>query len=885
MISAQLFVLTLQVLPQLAAARAGSRGDSLSSGSAEVRAVRLAQALTLDGRLDDAAWAHAAPVTRFTQRIPREGEPASERTEVGLLYDDGALYVGARLYDSAPDSVVALLARRDRVVTADRFTVYIDAYHDRRSGFYFGVNAAGTLYDGTLYNDDWNSDTWDGVWDARISRDSLGWTAEMRIPYSQLRFERRDVHVWGINYKREIARRNEQSYLVLQPNNASGFVSRFASLVGIERVSPPARLEVLPYVTARAEYLDHSASDPFNDGSRLGSGIGADIKVGIGSNLTLDGTVNPDFGQVEVDPAIVNLTDVENFFEERRPFFIEGGTIFTNFGFGGANDFWGFNWGGLDVLYSRRIGRAPQGTVPAADYSSTPSGANILGAAKLTGKIGSWNLGVLNALTSREYARLATGDVRTRTEIEPLSWYGVSRVQKEFAGGRHGLGFIGTGAVRAFGEDRVRADVNANAFVGGMDGWITFDRAGVWVLSSWIAGSRVAGAAERIADVQRGSVHYNQRPDAPYLSFDPTRTSLTGVGARVLLNKQKGDWLLNASAGGFSPGFEANDLGFQIWADHLNAHLMVGRRWTRPSRMFQSAQANLASYRTWTYGGDQTGEGYWGRAVLEFRNFYQWTGIVEYNPQSLNARRTRGGPLSLNPRGVFLRSEFTSDTRRPWSFGLNLERTDYALDRQSTIMLEPSAEWRPTSRLTVKLAPQFENLQTTAQYVGEFEDPAATATFGRRYLFARLTQNTLSASVRVNWIFTPRLSFELYAQPLLSAGAYSEYKELARPRTYEFGLTGPAIPAEDGQLAVTPSTPGVPALQFNDPNFSVASLRGNAILRWEYLPGSTLFLVWTQDRSDTISDGTFRFGDGVSRMFGGAADNVFLVKLSYWWKP
>ncbi len=581
---------------------------------------------------------------------------------------------------------------------------------------------------------------------------------------------------------------------------------------------------------------------------------------------------------------MVNLSDVETFFEERRPFFIEGGTIFTNFGFGGANDFWGFNWGGVDFLYSRRIGRAPQGSVPDADYSSSPSGANILGAAKLTGKVGSWNLGTLNALTSREHALLAVGETRSHAEVEPLSWYGVSRVQKEFGRGRHGLGFIGTGAVRAFDDPRLRSDINASAFALGVDGWITFDKAGVWVLSAWAGASRVGGAADRIADVQRSSVHYYQRPDATHLTFDSTRTALSGWAGRML-NKQKGDWLLNASLGAFSPGFETNDVGFQIWADYVNSHLMVGRRWTRPSRLFQSVQANLATYRSWTLGGDMTGAGYWGRAVLEFRNFYQWVGIVEYNPQSLNARRTRGGPLSLNPQGVFLRSEFTSDTRKTWSFGLNLEGSDYALDRQSHILVEPSVEWRPTSKLTVKLAPSYENLKTTAQYVGEFEDPAAATTFGRRYLFARLNQNTLSASVRLNWIFTPRLSLELYAQPLLSSGAYTEYKELARPRSYEFGLTGLPSAAADDRLAVTPATPGVAALEFDDPNFSLASLRGNAILRWEYLPGSTLFLVWTQNRSDTVLDGEFRFGDGVSRMFGGAADNVFLVKLSYWWRP
>ncbi|MGH7628128.1 MAG: DUF5916 domain-containing protein [Gemmatimonadales bacterium] len=884
MIPVALLAATLQTAAQLAAAPT-PRADSSAAAVAAVRAVRVGEPLSVDGRLDDPAWAGAEPVTRFTQRIPREGDPATERTEVRLLYDDDALYVGARLHDTAPDSVVALLARRDRIVSADRFTVFIDAYHDRRSGFYFGVNAAGTLYDGTLYNDDWNSDTWDGVWDARVTRDALGWTAEMRIPYSQIRFERREVHVWGVNYKREIARRNEQSYLVIQPNNASGFVSRFADLVGIERVSPPARLEVLPYITARAEYLDHNTGDPFNDGSRLGSNVGADFKLGIGSNLTLDATANPDFGQVEVDPAIVNLSDVETFFEERRPFFIEGGTIFTNFGFGGANDFWGFNWGGGDFLYSRRIGRAPQGSVPAADYSTTPSGANILGAAKLTGKIGSWNLGALNAVTSREHARMDVGGVRSRAEVEPLSWYGVTRVQKEFGRGRHGLGFIGTGAVRAFGDPRLRDEVNANAFVLGVDGWVTFDKAGVWVLSAWAGASRVGGAADRVADVQRSSVHYFQRPDASHITFDTTRTSLSGWAGRMLLNKQKGDWMLNASAGAFSPGFEMNDVGFQIWADHVNTHLMVGRRWTRPSRLFQRAQANIATFRNWTFGGDMTDAGYFVRAYLQFRNFYEWTGEVQYSPRSLNPRRSRGGPLSVNPHGVYWRSELISDVRKTWSFGLTFEGTDYALDRQSSILVEPSVEWRPTSKLTVRVAPSYENLTTTAHYVGSFDDPGATATFGRRYLFAGLNQNTLSASVRLNWIFTPRLSLELYAQPLLSSGEYAEYKELARPRTYEFGLTGPAVSIGDDQLAVSPATPGVAALKFADPNFSLASLRGNAILRWEYLPGSTLFLVWTQSRSDTVLDGQFRLGDGLDRLLSGAADNVFLVKLSYWWRP
>lgn len=308
-----------------------------------VRAARIQGSLTLDGALTEPAWAAAPATTAFLQSDPREGAEATERTEVRVLFDDAAIYVGARMFDRAPDSVAAQLARRDRAASADRFMVYIDSYHDKRSGFFFGISAAGTLYDGTLYNDEWDSDVWDGVWEGTAVRDSLGWTAELRIPYSQLRFQKSGQYCWGINFAREIARRNERAFLVYRPRDGSGFVSRFPELEGIEGITPPPRLEVLPYLTSRAEFLGHDDSDPFHDGSSYGAGAGGDVKLGLGGNLTLAATVNPDFGQVEVDPAVVNLSDVETFFDERRPFFIEGASIFE-FGYGGANDFWGFNW-------------------------------------------------------------------------------------------------------------------------------------------------------------------------------------------------------------------------------------------------------------------------------------------------------------------------------------------------------------------------------------------------------------------------------------------------------------------------------------------------------------------------------------------------------------
>ena len=386
------------------------------------------------------------------QRDPVEGAAPSESTAVFVAYDDDAVYIAARLYDSAPDSILARLGRRDAGIHADEFTFYVDSYHDRRSGFYFALNAAGTLSDGVLYNDDWDDNTWDGVWEGRAAIDSAGWSVEMRIPYSQLRFSRAESYVWGVNFRRHIARRNEIAYLVLRPRTESGFVSRFADLVGIEGVRPRARVEVLPYATTRAQLGPHAAGDPFYDGSSYSSTVGADMRAGIGGGLTLSATVNPDFGQVEVDPAVVNLSDVETFFSEKRPFFIENASVF-NFGFGGANNYWGFNWAGPDFFYTRRIGRPPQGALPSADYADMPPGATILGAAKLTGKVGgSWNVGALSALTQREMARVDSGGLRREFEVEPLSYYGVARVQKEFPQGRHGLGFMTTLAARDFDD-------------------------------------------------------------------------------------------------------------------------------------------------------------------------------------------------------------------------------------------------------------------------------------------------------------------------------------------------------------------------------------------------------------------------------------------------
>jgi hypothetical protein len=857
------------------------------SDRAAVHATRVSRELIVDGILSEADWIAATPVTGFTQREPHEGKPATEPTEVRVLYDNDALYVGARLFDSHPDSVRAQLARRDRITSSDRFLVFLDCYHDRRTGFFFGVNAAGTLYDGTLYNDDWDSDTWDGVWEGRATRDSLGWTAELRIPYSQLRFQRQKQNRWGINFKREIARRNETDYLVRTPSNGSGFVSRFVDLVGVEEVAPPPRLELLPYVTTRAEYTGHELADPFNDGSRLGAGLGGDLKWGIGSNLTLDATVNPDFGQVEVDPAVVNLSDVETFFEERRPFFVEGASIF-DYGSGGANDFWGFNWANPSFLYSRRIGRAPQGELPDDyDYSNVPSGSNIIGAAKLSGKVGNWSLGALSAVTSREHARFSLGSRRWQQEVEPLTYYGVYRAQKELSGGRHGLGFVGTVTARSFDEATLRSELSSTAAGFGIDGWTTLDRDGVWVISGWSGLSRVTGTAERIQALQESSVHYFQRPDASHLGVDPTATALAGYAARVSLNKQKGNWMFNSAVGVVDPKFEVNDLGFQFRGDQINSHVMFGHKWTTPGRMFRSWRLNLAGFRSYDYGGDVTWTGLFLTGLYELNNFSTGRWFVAYNPRTLSDRRTRGGPLMVNQPGVEWDFQLDSDPNRRWIYGFGLHGNHYKENWEQSWSARAALEWKPGARVSLRVEPQIERIGTSAQYVDTFDDALAANTFRHRYVFADLRQTTLSASLRLNWIFTPQLSLEVYAQPLLSSGHYTGFKELARARSFAFNpYPEPASTSDPDRIVVDPDGTGpAESHEIDDPNFSLASLRGNAVLRWEYLPGSTLFLVWTQTRSDSESIGTFNTGRALDCLFAATADNIFLIKISYWWNP
>jgi len=837
--------------------------DSPATAPQQVRAVRLGQPLTIDGFLLEPLWQTAERVTGFLQRDPTEGAAASESTVVYIAYDDAALYVAARLYDAHPDSIVARLARRDQGTNSDRFTVYIDPYHDKRSGFYFGITAAGTLHDGTLFNDEWDDDSWDGVWEGKVSRDSLGWTAELRIPYSQLRFVKQTQYVWGINFRRDIARRNEFDFLVYTPKNGSGFVSRFPDLVGIERIEPPRRLEVMPYVTTRAAFTPHAAGDPFNDGSQLSPGVGADARIGLGSNLTLNATVNPDFGQVEVDPAVVNLSDVETFFSEKRPFFVDGSSVF-DFGRGGQRNSWGFNWPGPSFFYSRRIGRSLGVGAPAGGYADGPDGAHILAALKLTGKVaGSWNVGGLTAVTARERATLVDSlGARWTQEIEPLAGYGVYRAQKEFHKGRQGLGFLSTVAVRGFDDAVLRDARNSSSLILGADGWTFLDSSKTWVTTGWVGASRIAGTRARMTAVQQNSTHYFQQPDAQNIAVDTAATSLDGMAARFTLAKQRGNTFVNSAFGFISPGFDLNDLGFLSRTGIVNMHLGGGRTWTKPGKVFRYAEAGGALFRNYDWDGNINWSGVFHFGYVQFHNYYWINWNTAYNPWTVNNRRTRGGPLTLSPPGYQLGIDAGTDSRKTFTFGAGAG-TYYRSRQDVEWWSYANVQYRPAANVSMTVGPNFSKAKNPLQYVDAIPDTAATATYGAQYVFARLRQTELSAGIRLNWTYSPTLSLQLYAQPLISAGKYDDFKQLARPRSNDY--TAAAAPY--------------------NPDFNFKSLRGNAVLRWEYLPGSTLFFVWAQSRSDFEDVGDFQFGSSMRRMFRAPAENIFMVKATYWWNP
>ncbi len=827
-----------------------------------VHAVRTDRPVSVDGLLNEDVWKNGEAISSFTQRDPDQGLPPRQRTEVRLAFDDDAVYVGARLYDTAPDSVVARLARRDNSAGSDAFGVMFDPYRDKRTGYYFMVTAAGVLLDGILMNDGWDDDSWDGVWQARAQRDKEGWTCEMRIPFSQMRFRSGEHMVWGVNFQRTLTRHGEQDALVYTPRGGSGYVSRFPELQGLDGLKSPRHIEVTPYVTNKTEHLSfengslstYDPADPFHGGWKAKPAAGGDLRTSLGSKLTLNASINPDFGQVEIDPAVVNLSDVESFFSEKRPFFTEGVSIFRC-GNNGANDYPGFNWPEPIFFYSRRIGRTPQGSTPSADYTDMPLATHILGAAKITGQLmPGWNVGTVQALTNREEATLRTGANETRYGVEPLTYYGVFRGMHEMNDRRQGLGLMTMTTARVFdgSGDPLRDQLNRNSVVTAMDGWTFLDQKRKWVISGYATGSVAQAGTARMTNLQRSFPHYYQRPDRPDLGVDPTATSLAGWGSRLWLNKQEGDVIFNAALGALSPGFDNNDLGFLFGGDVVNAHVFTGYQWQKPNSWRQYANVMGALASTWDFGGNSSLKALWIGGNLEQRNRWSWNASTFIQGAAFSPRKTRGGPLMASKPSASWSLYFDTNGNKPWFWYISANPYISA-DGSWSQSVNPSIRWRPVPNLGLEGGPDFYRGHTDSQ----FWDNNGTLATGSR--FAELEQTQLSMNLRADYSATPNVSFQVFLQPLISTLRFHDLKELARSRTYEF------VPVAPG-----PGTGG-----------TFGSLRGNAVVRWEYLPGSTAYLVWTQERAAEDGVDEFDMAHSYHVVSRAPANNVFMVKLAH----
>ncbi len=832
---------------------AGPVGAQASAAAARIpplariipNATRAVTPPAIDGRSLDAVWDEAVPVTEFRQFDPVEdGEPAF-KTEARFAYDDRNLYVLVRAFDPHPDSIMALLSRRDERTQSDYIRVVVDSYHDKRTGYQFMVNPAGVQRDIYLFNDSQEDVTWNAVWEVKTSIDSLGWVAEFRIPLNQLRFGNKAEHTFGVGIHREIARLNERSSWPLWRRTQFGIASQLGEIQGIRGIGGNRRVELQPYSVQSSESVPRGTEF----GRALRSSVGADMKVGLSSNLTLDATINPDFGQVEADPAVLNLTAFEQFFQERRPFFLEGTGIFS-FAID-CND--GECTG---PFYSRRIGRSPQAGFLSSDAGSVPHSTTILGAAKVTGRLGTGtSIGIMNALSARE----AVGDSLT---VEPRTNYFVARVQQDLRGGRSGFGAIVSATNRdldAHTEDLLRRD----AYSAGVDMRHRFGPSDNLQLSGHALGTTVRGSAASIAATQRSGVHLYQRPDDS-IEYDSDRTSLSGMSLGLGLGKQGGGVTrFHTGVWYRGPGLEINDVGFLQRANNMGQSNWFALMYQQPKAFYRRLQINFNQWNSWFSDGQSTGHG--GNINLngQLKNMWYFYGGMGAETGRHCGACLRGGPALWEQPSMFFFSGFGGDSRKTVvpDFNFSGGRSDNG--RSYRYSVSPSVSIRLKSSFSASVGMSFSKNLLDRQWVGNFGVIGSDTT---HYTIARLDQKTMSLNTRINWTASPTLSLQVYAQPFTTGGEYSDWR---RVRDHS---------ERDYAAQYEPFRPGSTPRGFNFKQF-----RSNTVMRWEYRPGSALFLVWQQGRTQDDQDPSqFNARKDFRTLFDAHPNNTLLIKASYW---
>ncbi len=832
----------------------------------------------IDGITSDSVWNLVEWGSGFLQREPYDGKEPSQETSFKILYDDNNLYVAIRAWDTEPDKIERRLTRRDEF-EGDWVAIGIDSYADKLTAFSFAVNAAGVKADLIVTNEDHMDLTWNPVWYVKVSTDSKGWSAEMRIPFTQLRFAKEQTHTWGLQIMRQLFRKQEFSVWQHIPVESSRWVSLFGELEGISGIKPKKEVEFIPYAMGNIETYQKEEGNPFATGNDNGYSLGVDGKIAVTNDLTLNFTVNPDFGQVEADPSEVNLTAFESFFEEKRPFFIEGSNIFN---FPVTND----GPLGMDNLfYSRRIGRRPHGRpeLNENEYSDQPEFSSILGAFKLSGKTrNGLSVGIMESIVKEEFATIDNAGERRKEVVEPMTNFFNTRLQKDFNKGNRILGGMFTATNRRI-DDPSLEFLTKSAYTGGLD-FTNFWKEKNYFFSATAIVSHISGSKESMLIQQTSSRRYYQRPDASHLTLDSNRTSLTGNGGTLEGGKiGGGHWRYGGFVTWRTPGLELNDMGYLREADIIQQIAWVGYRIWEPFGIFRSLNFNAAQWMGWDFGGNRLYLGADLNAHMQFKNYWSFGAGINRSGQDVSRSDLRGGPALKLPGSTNIWSFIETDERKRLIFQIRgfYGAGDLSYSKNYRVGFE--IRFRPLDALSISVEPSYSNNRWDIQYVvtEEYNNE-------NRYIVSTINTESMSADIRINFGITPDISIQFWGQPFLYSGLYSDFKKITESqaddyydRFHTYTSDELSYDVKDKVYSVDENQDGSIDYSFKNPNFDVFEFRSNLVARWEYIPGSTIYLVWSQGRDEYRENGNFNLGKGMNNLFDIAPHNIFLIKISY----
>ncbi len=790
-------------------------------------------------------------------------------TQLKILYDDRNIYVAIRAFDSEPEKITRKAGRRDEF-TGDVVGVTFDSYHDHRTGFEFDITAAGQKIDLLLTNPLNGDDSWDAVWYGKSGMEDSAWTAEFEIPLSQLRYSSEDEQIWGLHCWRWIDRLQEESDWEPQTSTGAGILYHFGELRGIKDLPSYRRIEIMPYSLGRVNTFEKESGNPFKDKGRKWFGnFGLDAKVGLSTNFTADITINPDFGQVESDPSVMNLTAFETFYEEKRPFFLEGKNIF------------GFDVDGTSIFYSRRIGHSPNYTPDLKDgeYVDFPDNTTIISAEKISGKTaGGFSIGVLQSLTANQQATIFSLGKESKIGVEPLTNYFIARIQQDFSEGNTMLGGIFTSTNR-FIKDSQLEFLNRNAYTGGID-FLHQWNSKEFFIDAKLIGSYINGSTEAMNILQSASARYYQRPDASYLNFDSSRTFLSGFGGNVKIGRGSvGLWRYSTAVNWRSPGLDLNDLGFMQTADVVEQENAISYFVNQPVSIFRTYSIGLEQTNIWDSGLEYLSSGAELNVYLEFLNKWAFSASLSYTSQALDTRLLRGGYAMLIPPSWSNYFYIRTDPSEKVFLDLSINLSNSASQILTFIQIQPGISFMPMNTLKFAVSASFSSSINKLQYIG-----IEQVNNQNKYLLGKVNQETIGATFRIDYNINPDLSIQYYGSPFASVGKYSEFKSVTNPRASEYinrySILDPLLDGnnynvfgeDNSQLSYT----------FGNPDFNFFQFRSNLVLRWEYSPGSQVYFVWSQERTNYISPGNSSVFDAFSSLRKVYPDNIFLIKLNYW---